>query len=176
MLPIRAGSAHTAVTHRFEARKLIFHPRRCQMATVADLLMVKDNNVVCVTAETTVLQATQLMNEHRIGSVCVIDSTGRLIGVFSERDVLTRVVAAERMPHETLVGEVMTPHPCTCELDTDVDDVSELMRDRRVRHVPVLDKMGHLKGMISIGDINAYRVSQQDMQIQQLNDYVYGRA
>lgn len=146
------------------------------MATVADLLMSKDNNVVCVTAQTTVLQATQLMNEHRIGSVCVIDSTGRLIGVFSERDVLTRVVAAERIPQQTLVGEVMTPNPCTCELDTDIDDVSELMRDRRVRHVPVLDKMGHLKGMISIGDINAYRVSQQDMQIQQLNDYVYGRV
>lgn len=146
------------------------------MATVADILMSKDNNVVCVTAETTVLRATQLMNEHRIGSVCVIDSAGLLIGVFSERDVLTRVVAVERTPHQTLVGEVMTANPCTCEVDTDVDDVSELMRDRRVRHVPVLDSMGHLKGMISIGDINALRVSQQDMQIEQLSNYVYGRA
>ncbi len=146
------------------------------MATVADILSRKDNSVVCATADMTVLRATQLMNEHRIGSVCVIDSTALLIGVFSERDVLTRVVAVERMPHSTMVGEVMTAKPCTCHIDTDLDEVAEMMRDRRVRHLPVLDSSGHLKGMVSIGDLNAFRVSEQDMQIQQLNDYVYGRA
>ncbi len=146
------------------------------MASVTDILTLKGNSVVCVSADMTVLKATQLMNEHHIGSVCVIDSTGRLMGVFSERDVLTRIVAAERVPHETMVGEVMTANPCTCECETDLDDVAEMMRDRRVRHIPVLDSAGNLKGMISIGDINANRVSMQDMQIQQLNNYVYGRA
>ncbi len=146
------------------------------MASVADILMLKGKSVVCVSADMNVLKATQLMNEHRIGSVCVIDSSGRLLGVFSERDVLTRIVAAERTPHETMVGEVMTANPCTCDCDTDLDDVAEMMRDRRVRHIPVLDASGSLRGMISIGDLNAHRVSEQDMQIQQLNDYVYGRA
>lgn len=146
------------------------------MPNVADILMNKDTNVVCVTPETTVLKATQLMNEHRIGSVCVIDSTGILIGVFSERDVLTRIVAAERVPQETLVGEVMTANPCTCTADTDLDDLGEMMRDKRVRHVPVLDANGLLQGMVSIGDLNAFHVSAQEMQIQQLNDYVFGRS
>jgi CBS domain-containing protein len=138
--------------------------------------MNKDTNVICVTADMSVLAATQLMNEHRIGSVCVIDSAGLLIGVFSERDVLTRIVAAERSPQETLVGEVMTANPCTCGADTELDDLGEMMRDRRVRHVPVLDANGLLKGMVSIGDLNAFHVSAQQMQIQQLNDYVFGRA
>ncbi len=146
------------------------------MPNVADILMNKDTNVICVTADMSVLAATQLMNEHGIGSVCVIDSAGLLIGVFSERDVLTRIVAAERSPQDTLVGEVMTASPVTCSADTELDDLGEMMRDRRVRHVPVLDANGLLKGMVSIGDLNAFHVSSQEMQIQQLNDYVFGRA
>jgi CBS domain-containing protein len=146
------------------------------MSTVADILMTKGTEVVCVSADMNVLRATQLMNEHHIGSVCVLDSTGNLIGVFSERDVLTRIVASERDPQQTMVGEVMTEHPLTCSADTDLDDVAEMMRDRRVRHIPVLDAGGRLQGVVSIGDLNALRVSQQEMQIQQLSDYVFGRA
>lgn len=146
------------------------------MPCVSDILMVKGTNVVCVSPEMPVLKATQLMNEHRIGSVCVVDMQGNLLGVFSERDVLTRIVAAERSPHETQVGEVMTPNPITCSPDMDLDDLGELMRDKRVRHVPVVDGSGTLKAMVSIGDLNAFRVSQQDMQIEMLSNYVYGRA
>ncbi|MBC7782577.1 MAG: CBS domain-containing protein [Burkholderiales bacterium] len=146
------------------------------MPSVAEILSQKTTSVVSVNPTMTVLDATQLMNLHRIGSVCVVDDAGSLIGVFSERDVLTRVVAAERSPNTTVVGEVMTSDPCTCTEEIDLDEVAEVMRDRRVRHIPVIDCNGALKGMISIGDINAHRVSQQDQHIQMLNDYVYGRA
>jgi CBS domain-containing protein len=146
------------------------------MSCVADILMLKGGDVVCVTGDMDVLRCTQLMNEHRIGCVAVIDGAGKLQGVFSERDVLSRIVAAERTPHETLVGEVMTANPVTCSPKTDLDDVAQTMRDKRVRHIPVVDGAGTLSGMISIGDLNAQRVSEQDVQIQMLNDYVYGRS
>jgi CBS domain-containing protein len=146
------------------------------MSTVADLLILKGTDVVCVSADMTVLKCTQLMNEHRIGCVVVIDSQAKLIGVFSERDVLRRIVAVERTPHDTMVGEVMTTQPITCTPSTELDEIAQIMRDQRVRHVPVVDGLGHLRGMVSIGDLNALRVSEQDLQIQMLNDYVYGRA
>ncbi len=146
------------------------------MPSVADILGSKDSKIVAVSPSMTVLEATQLMNQHRIGSVCVVDENSKLIGVFSERDVLTRIVASERDPKNTLVGEVMTAAPTTCDNMIELDDVAEMMRDRRVRHIPVIDDCGKVQGMISIGDLNAFRVSQQEAHIQMLSEYVYGRS
>jgi CBS domain-containing protein len=144
------------------------------MATVKDILAGKSSVVHTVQASATVLEATQIMNERRIGSVVVMEGDS-MAGMFSERDVLRRVVAEERLPSQVLIREVMTTDVICCPPNTDIDKVSRIMRDHRVRHIPVLDDDGRLLGLISIGDVNAYHASDQEATIHHLHDYIHGR-
>lgn len=146
------------------------------MGTVLDILSQKGSHVATIHASATVLEATTIMNDRKIGALVVRDDGGRLAGIFTERDVLRRVVAVERPPSTTLVREVMTTDVVCCTPDTDVDEASRIMRDRRVRHLPVCDDNAGLVGLISIGDLNAYHASTQEAEIHFLHDYVYGRA
>lgn len=145
------------------------------MHQVADLLAQKGFAVHTVGPEVMVLRATQIMNQHKIGSLVVMED-GLLIGIFTERDVLRRVVAEERNPSTTPIRTVMTAHPLCCTPSDELDQVGSLMKNRRVRHVPVCDASGHVLGMVSIGDINAMHATTQEQTIHFLNDYIYGRA
>lgn len=145
------------------------------MPTVLDILATKGSHVASVSPTATVLEAIMRMNELKIGAL-VVKEGERVVGVFTERDVLRRVIAAEREPRNTRVGEVMTRDIVCCTPDTDIDEASRIMRDRRIRHLPVCADDGGLVGMISIGDLNAFHASTQEAQITFLNDYVYGRA
>jgi CBS domain-containing protein len=97
-------------------------------------------------------------------------------GMFTERDVLRRIVGEGRDPHRTKVKDVMTCEVICCEPQADLEDVSTIMQQRRVRHLPICDSDGRLHGLISIGDVNAVHASQREAQIMFLNEYVYGRA
>ncbi|MCU0625445.1 MAG: CBS domain-containing protein [Gemmatimonadaceae bacterium] len=141
------------------------------MPTVRDLLLRKGTNVVSVTPESTVLDAASLMNEAGIGGVIVL-AGGQLAGIFSERDVMRRVVAARRDPAATPVGDVMTTNVVTTTMDTKVAECRAMMTARRIRHLPVLDE-GGLVGMITTGDILAYEVAMQEAQISELQKYVF---
>ncbi len=142
---------------------------------VADLLRGKRRPGVVVTASTaSVRAATVLMNHHGIGAVAVVEGR-RLVGIFTERDVLRRVVAASLPPDDTAVGDVMTADVVCCGPDARVADVAEAMRDRRIRHVPVVDG-DDVVGLISIGDINAARFASCEVALTQMHDYVYGRG
>lgn len=145
------------------------------MPQVSDILRVKGSQVHSIAADTTVLEATQKMNQDKIGAL-VVTVKEEIVGIFTERDVLRRVVAEQRDPRSTLVGEVMTAEVICCPPETDVDEVSSIMRDRRIRHVPVCDAEGQLLGMVSIGDINACNASNQESTIHFLSEYIYGRA
>jgi CBS domain-containing protein len=152
------------------------------MATVGDLLARKDARVHRISPTTTVLDATQVMNRHKIGALVVTvegnggGGTERVVGMFTERDVLTRVVAAQRDPGATLVEDVMSAEVAYCTPETEVDEVGAIMKDRRVRHVPVCDSQAHLLGLISIGDINAFHADGQAAAIHYLHEYIYGRV
>jgi CBS domain-containing protein len=141
------------------------------MSTVATLLKSKGRQVVTIEPEATVLQAARLMNTHRIGSVVVVES-GSPIGIFTERDVLTRVVAGERNPKTTRVRDVMTERILTCSPDTTLDAVRHTIRTERVRHLPVVED-GKLCGMVSIGDLNTAEVKVLCETIQYLEQYTY---
>src|SRR5256885_6811502 len=142
------------------------------MPIVADMLRQKGSTVHTTDPSATVLDATQKMNQHKLGALVVM-SGGRVVGMFTERDVLRRVVGEMRDPSKTRVAEVMTSEVICVRPDTDMDEVSAIMQQRRIRHLPVCDKDGELQGMISIGDVNAYHVSNQQMQISFLSDYIY---
>lgn len=145
------------------------------MDTVLDILAAKPRGVVSTPVGVTVRDATRLMNEHSIGSL-LVTAGSRLVGIFTERDVLRRVVAEGRSPDSTTVGEVMTRDVVCCPPEAAVEDVAELMRCRRVRHVPVVDQEEAVVGLVSIGDINAHRFAACATELLQVRDYILGRA
>ena len=145
------------------------------MPTANDILNHKGFSVHVVKPSTTVLDAVERMNQLRVGAVVVMDE-GQVKGMFTERDVLMRVVGASRDPASVKVGEVMTKDVICVSPDTDMDEISAIMKNKRVRHIPVCDQDGDLLGLISIGDVNAVHASHQEMTITYLNEYIYGRV
>jgi CBS domain-containing protein len=145
------------------------------MPTVADVLLAKGHTVHSIEPGATVLEATNKMNQHKLGALVVM-SGGRVVGMFTERDVLRRVIGEMRSPAETKVAEVMTAEVICCSPEADLDEISTIMQQKRIRHVPICDSDGQLRGMVSIGDVNAYHVTNQEATITFLNDYIYGRA
>ena len=115
------------------------------------------------------------MNEHKIGGLPVIEE-GKVIGMFTERDILTRIVAAKRDPEKVTIAEVMTKLIATAPYDITIDDARRVMMERRVRHLPIIDDERHLLGLISIGDLNAHMLEAEKKANQFLQEYIYGRA
>lgn len=127
------------------------------MATINDI--IKDRRVYSIDAESTVLEAARFMMEHSIGALPVLRN-GELVGIFSERDVMNRVVAVGRMPGQTRVSEVMTANPRSVGPDESIDECLFLMKEFGFRHLPVCqDKQ--LKGLISLRDVLLRDARQQ---------------
>jgi CBS domain-containing protein len=145
------------------------------MATVKDLLAVKGSHVLSIGPDASVLDAAALMNEHRVGSLVVM-SGGQVIGILSERDILQRVVALEREPGHTAVRDVMTTEVVCCQPHTSLDEARGVLKNRRIRHMPVLDDARCLCGLISIGDLNAHEAHDHELTIHVLQEYIYGRT
>lgn len=145
------------------------------MAQVRDIVAVKGSHVMSIGRHATVLDAAVLMNDFKIGALVVIDDA-KVVGIITERDVLRRVVAERRDPAEATVEEVMTRDIVVCTPDADIDEASLLMKERRVRHLPVIDSDGGMVGLISIGDVNAFHANSQEKTIYHLHEYIYGRV
>ena len=119
------------------------------MSLIYDL--VKDRKVYSIDADRTVLEAARFMMEHNIGALPVLRQ-GELVGIFSERDVMNRVVAAGRLPGTTKISEVMTSNPKAVGVDETVDDCLFLMREFGFRHL-LITSGRELKGLVSLRDI-----------------------
>jgi CBS domain-containing protein len=145
------------------------------MATVRDILAVKGCQVLSVGPEATVLDAAMLMNEHKVGSLIVM-SGGNVIGIFTERDILQRVVVPRRDPGEVLVQDVMTTELVCCQPHTSLEEARGVLKNRRIRHLPVVDETRRLVGLISIGDLNAHEAHDHEFTIHVLQEYIYGRV
>lgn len=145
------------------------------VAAVKDILDKKGTNVLCIARDETVLRAAQVMNEHKVGALVVIDAS-RVAGIFTERDVLRRVVGEERAPATTRVEEVMTAEVACCSPQTPLEEARAAMMNKRIRHLPVLDGEGRLLGLVSIGDLNAFEAANHEETIFWLNEYLHGRG
>ena len=145
------------------------------MPSIQDILAQKGAEVLTVRPEATVLDAALLMNERRVGSV-VVTHDQRVDGIFTERDILTGIVAARRDPAQTAVAEVMTREIACCRPDTPMEEARTVMKQRRIRHLPVIDEQKHLLGIVSIGDLNAWELDGHEQTIQLLHEYIYGRV
>ncbi len=135
------------------------------MATAEQLIALKGGSVAALGPEATVLEAAALMNERGIGSVVVLDDKKRLAGIFTERDVLRRVVAEQRDPATTKLADVMTSPVACAAPHTTLDEIRNVMRQRRIRHLPVAERK-RVVGMVSIGDLNK---AEHDVQVQTIH-------
>ncbi len=114
---------------------------------------VMTTELVTARPDETVVEAARKMAENAVGSVVVVDDRGTLLGIVTERDIVVRVVARGLDPSKTLVGEIMTRNPVTIYDDASLSAAAELMRRKRVSHLPVINEEGRVVGMISRSDI-----------------------
>jgi CBS domain-containing protein len=140
---------------------------------VSSVLAEKGRNVYTIERSATVAEAVRQMNEKGIGALLVTDGE-RPIGIFTERDVLRRVVDAGRAPALTRVAEVMTSDPVTITPDRHVEEAMAIMTSRRFRHLPVIEN-GRVVGIISIGDLLRWVTIHQEDHIRRMTDYITGR-
>ncbi len=140
------------------------------ITSVSTLLEHKGSKVFSVPSDVTVCDAVQEMNRNKVGAVVVLQA-GKLVGIFTERDVLVRVVAAGLNPKKTPIEKVMTRDPLTVESSTTIEQVMTLFTDKRFRHLPVVDQ-GALVGLISIGDILRRMVDSHRLEADQLKQYI----
>jgi CBS domain-containing protein len=141
--------------------------------SISVLLEHKGKATVSVSSRGTVSQAAQEMNLRKVGSVLIMDG-GRLIGIFTERDVLWRVVAAGLDPKTTPLSQVMTRNPITVGRDTPIQHVMDVFTEKRFRHMPVVDDDGRLLGLISIGDVLRWAAAVHRQEAEQLKQYITG--
>lgn len=145
------------------------------MACVQDILAAKGNQFFTVGPEATVLRAAMLMNEHRIGGLVVMDGE-RIVGMFTERDVLQKVVAQQRDPEATRVADIMSTEVVCCAPQTSIEEARMAMKTRRIRRLPVIDAGGQPCGLISIGDLNAFEAAGYEQTIHMMHEYISGRV
>jgi CBS domain-containing protein len=131
------------------------------------------NKLFSVSPDSSVLEAVQLMNRERIGSVLVCDAESA-VGIFTERDVLVRVVSAGKDPASTLVTEAMTSPFVAVKASTTIEEAMRIISTKRCRHLPVMGDGGEILGLISIGDLTKWIVRDQENQIEGLFDYIAG--
>lgn len=142
------------------------------MATVKDVLDKKGSSVASISKSDMVLDAAKKMNETKIGSLVVTEGD-HVVGIFTERDILIRVVASGRDPKETPIGEVMSSPVACCRRDTTLDECRAVMTEKHIRHLPVVEEK-RLLGIITSGDILARKVDVHEETIRYLNEYIYG--
>ena len=142
------------------------------MPTVQAVLTRKGSQVVSIGAAESALAAATLMNERGIGGLVVLEDD-QVVGMFTERDILRRVVAMRRDPATTVIRDVMTAPIAVCRRDTTLEECRAVMTEKRIRHLPVVDDQG-VCGIVTIGDLMAHDVTDREATIQYLNEYIFG--
>lgn len=140
------------------------------MSTVEDILMVKGPNVIVATADTTAREAARLMSQANVGSV-IIKEGDQAAGIFTERDLLQRVVSAEKDPGETALSEVMSSPVKSCRLGDDIEEVAKLLTGEHIRHLAILEQ-GALIGLIGVRDVLAAEIKDKDQEITRLRERI----
>ncbi len=142
------------------------------MSTIPGILRAKRGGLLSVPPTATVLDALQLMADHNVGALVVMDGD-QLVGIFSERDYARKVVLVGKMSRDTPVAEIMTSAVTTVRPDQSVEACMALMSTRHIRHLPVVVE-NRVIGIISIGDVVQAVINDQKFMIEQLEQYVHG--
>ena len=141
---------------------------------VSSVLAEKGRQVYTVAKGISVAEAVREMNEKGIGALLVTEGR-KPVGIFTERDVLRRVVDADKDPAFVHVSQVMTRNLLTISPDTRIEEAMTIMTERRLRHLPVIAD-AEVVGMVSSGDLMRWITINQEQYIQQMTDYITGRG
>ncbi|MBI1955318.1 MAG: CBS domain-containing protein [Acidobacteria bacterium] len=133
--------------------------------------LLNQQQVQCVGKDQSVLEVARRMTEWNVGAVGILDGE-RLVGIFSERDLLNRVVSRGLSPAETRVEQVMTPNPVVVDADSTVEHCIRVMNQAKCRHLPVVTE-GKLVGMISMRDLLLYNLEQKDSEIELMRAFIH---
>ncbi len=138
------------------------------MASIYDL--VKDHSTFHAEADQIVMDVAHRMVERNIGAVPVLRN-GRLAGIFSERDLMKRVIVEGRDPRATRVGDVMTPNPYIVSPNEDLETCLLLMKQYGFRHLPICDGE-RLVGLVSLRDILMHDLEEKDGEVAAMRAYI----
>jgi CBS domain-containing protein len=137
------------------------------------ILKQKGAQVHSISADATVYEALEKLADKDIGALVVMNGT-ELVGVFSERDYVRKVILKGRSSREMQVHEIMSSPAVTVDRKTTVDECMHFMTSKRFRHLPVVEA-GTVVGVVSIGDLVNWIITVQDFTIHQLEDYITGK-
>jgi len=145
------------------------------MVRMSDLLKRKSKQLWSILPDASVFEALKLMAEKEIGALMVIDKKGKVAGIMTERDYARKIILKGKTSPKTLVKEIMTPLDKMFKVkpDTSLEDCMVLMTGKHIRHVPVFDRTKFI-GLVSIGDVVKSTISQKDVLINQLSNYIAG--
>jgi CBS domain-containing protein len=141
------------------------------MITVRQLLDKKGRQIFSIAPGAAVLEAIRLMAERHVGALLVMEGE-TLGGIVSERDYARKVILMGRSSADTPVRDIMTVAVITVQPETPVEECMQIMTERRVRHLPVIDS-GRVVGMVSIGDLVKAVIAEQQQHIEQLESYIH---
>jgi len=141
------------------------------MTSVRQLLDRKGRQVFSIAPGTAVLDAIRTMAERHVGALLVMEGE-KLSGIVSERDYARKVILMGRSSADTPVRDIMTAAVITVQPETPVEKCMQIMTERRVRHLPVIEN-GRVVGMVSIGDLVKAVIAEQQQQIEQLESYIH---
>ena len=142
------------------------------MTTIAQLLNTKGNQVWSIEPKATIFKALEIMSEKEIGALLVMEN-GKLTGIFSERDYARKVILKGKSSKETLVGELMTKKVFYIDSQKTINDCMAMMTAKRIRHVPVIED-NQVVGIVTIGDVVNQIISEQEVTINHLENYITG--
>jgi len=142
--------------------------------TLKSILKNKAAGFISVGPEMTIKDVVDVLAEKRIGAVLVVDA-GELTGILSERDIVRSLAKQGPGTLGLTAAQLMTAHPVTASPEISVAEAMQIMTNGRFRHLPIMEK-GQLTGLVSIGDVVAARISQQEHEVDSLRAYVVGAA
>jgi CBS domain-containing protein len=150
------------------------------MQTVKDILDAKGSEIISIGPDATLYEALEVMAERNVGAILVVDASGGILGIFSERDFARKFIIKGRTGDGTKVKEIMTTRVLYVQPETSISDCMNLMTEKRIRHLPVI-VAGKVVGLVSIGDVlkatlkaQENLISQQAFEIGQLERYISG--
>lgn len=139
------------------------------MKTVLDL--ISGHEVFVISRKQTVLEAAQLMSEKNIGAAPVVEND-RVVGIFSERDIMNRVVAKNLDPQKTFVEQVMTKDLIVAAPNETIDQAESIMKQHNIRHLPIV-KDDRLVGIVSLRDLIEADLNEKHQELQMVNAYIH---
>ncbi|MDA2987701.1 MAG: CBS domain-containing protein [Actinomycetota bacterium] len=138
---------------------------------VSQILSTKGTDVHSIAPTGTVAELAAELNSRRVGALIVKDSSGAVVGIVSERDVV-RGLASDASVVNAAVESIMTKDVVSIDPDFEVADLTRLMTEKRIRHVPVIDNGGVLVGLVSIGDVVKVRMDELETERAALMEYI----